>query len=1035
MLSTLVRAAVVHRRVVVAMSVVLALGGIVAYQRLPIDAYPDISAQQVLIITPFPGRAAEEIERQVTIPIELALGSVPRVETIRSRTIFGLSVVELIFEEGVDKYFARQRVQEGLAGVSLPEGATPELGPLATAYGEIFRYELLSDGTRDVIELRTLNDWVVIPRLQRTPGVAEVANFGGLEKQFLLQLDPLRLERYALDFSRVIDAVQANNANAGGSMLRRGDMSYVIRGRGLLLDERDIENTVVESVAGSPVYLRDVAEITVDYRPPSGIFGKDQRSNSVEGIVLMRRDENPSAVLARVKQEVDTLNRSVLPEGVKIVPFYDRQHLVDATLHTVSHSVMSGIALVLLVLLAFLGRPVVALLVGMTIPFALLFALVCMWGTGIPIGLLSIGAIDFGILVDGTVIMIDSILRHLTRRDRSTGARAVEDAVVDAASEVQWPIFASMLMIVCAYLPIVSLTNIEGLLFRPMAMTVIFALVGAIGFALLLIPAVSCFALRGSHADWENPIFVWLRRGYERLLARLLARRWSVLVATGGLMVVIGVLVLPRLGFDFLPHLDEGVVWVRVNFPEGTALEQSARVGDRMRQIAREFPEVVFATSQAGRNDTGTDPFPASRVEMMIGLKPYDQWRFPSKQDFLRELGHRLREEFPTTRFNFTQPIIDSVTEATNGTSANLAVEFSGADSEVLLGLAQQTAVLLRSVRGAIDVNIEQEGPQPQLIIQPVRVRCAQYDVQIEDVNRLINTVLGGDAVATLYDRERRFDIVVRFDRSAITSTHAVASLPVFNRKGKPIPLAQVAEFSVVDGPTMISREAGRRRLTVRCDIVGRDQGSFVAEAQRRFQREMQVPEGYQVRWIGMFENLERASRHFLYLIPFTVAIIYGLLCFTFRGQRPALVVLLSVPFAFLGGAVALSVRGMTLNVSSGVGFTALFGISVMNGVLLVEWISHLRRSERIDLDHAILRGCRERMRPVLMASLVAILGLVPASVARGLGSDVQRPLATVIVWGLFSSLLLTLFLVPVLYRVLCAGDTPTPLSEPGSHR
>lgn len=1020
MLTQLLRLAVERRGAVLLCTLAIGLAGIFAYRQLPIDAYPDISAQQVLIITPFPGRAPEEIERQVTIPIELAMGSVPALDVIRSRTIFGLSVVELIFQEGVDKYFARQRVQERLSGIELPEGATPELGPLATAYGEIFRYELQSDGTKDVMELRTLNDWVVIPRLQRTPGVAEVANFGGLEKQYTLKLDPRRLERYGLDLGKVVEAVRANNANAGGSVLKRGDMSYVIRGSGLLLNERDIAGTVVESIGGSPIYLRDVAEITLDSRLPAGIFGLNDRPQSVEGIVLMRRDENPSVVLARVKQEAEELNATVLPPGVRIEPFYDRQQLVDSTLHTVTHSVVSGIALVLLVLLAFLGRPVVALLVVMTIPFSLLFALVCMWLTNIPIGLLSIGAIDFGILVDGTVIMVDNIVRHLARRHHDPSPRELEIVIAESTVEVQGPIFCSMLMIVCAYLPIVSLTNIEGLLFRPMALTVMFALLGAVGFALFVVPATACFVLRHGNVDWENPVFNWMRDGYTALLEDLLAQRWLVLFVAVGVMIAISGFVVPRLGFDFLPYLDEGVVWVRANFPEGTALDQAAEYGDEMREIAHEFPDVIFATSQAGRNDSGTDPFPPSRVEMMIGLKPYDQWLLPSKQVFLRQLGQRLREEFPTTRFNFTQPIIDSVTEATNGTSANLAVEFSGTNSDDLLKLANQTVRVLNNVRGAVDVNIEQEGPQPQFVIRPDRVRCAQYDVRIEDVNALINTALGGESVATLYEGERRFGIVVRFDRAAINSTNAIAALPVFNRKGTPIPLGQVADFNLIDGQTMIARQSGRRRITVRTDIVGRDQGGFVAEAKRKFAEEVRVPEGYQVRWIGMFENLERASQHFLFVIPLTVAIVYGLLLFTFRKHRESLVVLLSVPFAFIGGALALYFRGMTLNVSSGVGFTALFGVSVMNGVLLVEWISHLR-SVGFELEQAILQGCRDRMRPVMMASLVAILGLVPASVAKGLGSDVQRPLATVIVWGLVSSLVLTLFLVPVLYRALCA--------------
>ena len=1026
MLADLIRRCLDHRLVVLFLAAAICLLGLNAWRQLPIDAYPDISAQQVLIISAYPGRAPEEIERQVTIPIELAMGSVPNVSVIRSRTIFGLSVVELIFEDGVEKYFARQRVKERLDGVTLPEGVSPELGPLATAYGEIYRYELQSDGTRDLMELRTINDWQVTTRLQRVPGVAEVVNFGGYEKQYTLKLDPRRLERYAFTLHDVVSAVRTNNANAGGSVLRRGEMSFVIRGRGLLQNEKDIESTVVNTIGGTPVYVRDVATVTLDSRMPSGIFGKDQTPESIEGIVLMRRGENPSVVLDAVKQEVAELNRTVLPDGAEIVPFYDRQYLVDSTLSTVAHSVLSGIGLVLLVLLGFLGSPAMALLVVMTIPFSLLFALVLMQFVDIPIGLLSIGAIDFGILVDGAVIMVDQIAHRLTTSPVQPGQSMrdmqLKQGITIAASQVQQPIFWSMVMIVCAYLPLLTLTSIEGLLFRPMALTVIFALLGAVLFALFVLPVLSSYIFRSGYHDWENPLLTAVRPAYSATIRGLLKARWLL---AAGAMVAVGIVswwVVPRLGFDFLPYLDEGVIWVRASFPEGTSLEQTAEFGNRLREIAREFPDVTFATSQAGRNDSGTDPFAPNRLEMMVGLRPYEEWSLPTKADLITALGDRLRSEFPTTRFNFTQPIIDSVTEDTNGTSANLAVEFSGEDQDQLTELGRQTVNLLRDVPGAVDVNIEQDGPQPQLVFEPDRVRSAQYDVRIEDVNELINTALGGEPVATLYEGDRRFDIVARFDRTAITSPSAIGSLPVFTHTGVPIPLSQVADFSVRDGQTIIARDSGRRRITVRCDIVGRDQGGFVSEAQKKFANAIPIPDGVRVRWIGMFENLVRASRHFLIVIPVTVVIIYAVLVITFGAQREALLVLLSVPFAFIGGALALYVRGMTLNVSSGVGFAALFGVSVMNGVLMVEYIAHLRQNG-MPLEQAIVEGALGRLRPILMASLVAILGLLPASVARGLGSDVQRPLATVIVWGLFSSMILTLFVVPVLYRLFAASD------------
>lgn len=1018
MLFRLIHAAVERPLIVALVCLFVAGGGVAAYRQLPIDAYPDISSQQVLLITSFPGRAPEEIERQVTIPIELAMGSVPNVAVIRSRTIFGLSVVSIIFEEGVEKYFARQRVQERLGSIRLPEGVEPELGPLATAYGEIYRYELKSDGTHDLMQLRTLNDWIVVPRLQRTPGVAEVINFGGYEKQFTLKLDPRRLEQYGFTFDDVIKAVQTNNANSGGSVMRRGDMALVIRGRGLLQNEHDIASTVVNTLGGTPVYVRDVADVDLDSRVPSGIFGKDTTSRSVEGIVLMRRGENPSVTLARVKREVETLNARSLPKEVRITPFYDRQYLVDSTLHTVAHSVITGIGLVLLVLLAFLGSPGMALLVGLTVPFALLCALVLMWLTGIPIGLLSIGAIDFGILVDGAIVMADHISHRLTQSPERPNQAGLRMTILGAAADVQRPIFFSMLMIVCAYFPLLTLTSIEGLLFRPMALTVIFALIGAVLFALFVVPVLSGVLFRWGYQDWENPLLQWFRPCYAAILRVLVRGRWIVLCAVVALVASVCWLVVPRLGFDFLPYLDEGTIWVRANFPEGTAIQQTAQYANRIRAIALEFPDVTFATSQAGRNDSGTDPFPPSRLEMMIGLRPRDEWVATSKQQLVADLGRQLRTEFPTTRFNFTQPIIDSVTEDTNGTSANLAVEFSGPDLNLLLRLGRKTAELLRTVPGAVDVNIEQEGPQPQLVIQPDRARCAQYDINIEDVNQLINTALGGEPIGTLYEGDRRFDIVARFDRNTIKSPAAVGNLPVYTDKGVPIPLSQIADFSLTDGQTIIARDSGQRRITVRCDIVGRDQGSFVADAKRQFAGAITAPEGIGVRWIGMFENLERATRHFLILIPVTIAIIYGLLLWMFHSPREAFLVLLSLPFAFLGGALALYFRGMTLNVSSGVGFAALFGVSVMDSVFMVEWITAVRR-RGVDPDEAVVQGALGRLRPSLMTSSVAILGLLPASLAVGLGSDVQRPLATVIVWGLVSTEILTLFVVPVLYRIL----------------
>jgi cobalt-zinc-cadmium resistance protein CzcA len=1028
MIPFLIRAALRFRLQVMVLVAAIVGVGVWAAEGQRVDAYPDISAQMVQVITTYPGRAPEEVERQVTIPVEIAMRNVPRVEMVRSRTIFGLSVVQLIFEEGTENYWARQRVQERLTGLELPSGASPEMGPLATAYGEIFRYELVGDGTHDLMDLRTQNDWVVIPRLLRVPGVAEVSNFGGQQKQFAAVFNPAQLRRYGLSVNDVVAAIETNNASAGGSVIPRGSMSFVIRGKGALQTIGELENVFVKSVGGTPIYVRDVAQVRLDHPVPSGIFSKDAADSGVEGIILMRKGENPSEVLTKVNEAVAELNAGGLPAGARVRPFYDRTFLVRSTMYTVTHSVLLGITLVIVVLVFFLGRPTMALLVAATIPFALLVAVALMRATGIPIGLLSIGAIDFGIIVDGAVIMAENIARRVGAMPRPATARGVVRAIREAALEVESPLFLSMFLIIAAYLPLLTLSSIEGLLFRPMALTIVFALGGALLFALLVVPVLAAFFFRRGYAEWENPLLERFKQVYARWLRGLLRRRHQVATFAVGLFAVIVVFVVPRLGTEFLPHMDEGVIWVRANCPEGTSLTQTAEYGKRLRELALEFKEVDFISVQTGRNDSGTDPFPPSRMEIMIGPKPSSEWaRFRTKQELVAALRARFLSEFPTLRFNFTQPIIDSVTEDTNGTSADLAVEVSGDDPAVLLDLARRTRVLLQSVPGATDVNIEQEGPQPQLVIQPDRALAARYNVRIEDVTKMINTAMGGEPVGALYEGERRFQIAVKFDRSVLSSPEAIGRLPVYTSEGVAIPLAQVARIEVVDGQTIIARQQGRRRITVRTDIVGRDQGSFVEEAQARFRKEISPPDGYTVAWLGMFENLARARRHFLILIPVTVLVIFLVLLMSFRSLKTALMLLLPIPFAFLGAVVALYLRGMHVNVSTGVGFATVFAVSMMDGILMVRAIN-ASRAQGSSLDDAIVEGRLVRLRPGLMTSMVAILGLLPASLATGLGSDVQRPLATVIIWGLSCSTLLTMFVIPSIYRLFAPA---LPVEEP----
>lgn len=1012
----LIEFAIARRWTVLIVSLLVCVVGVWAFFQQPIDAYPDISAQVVQIRTTFPGRATEEVERQVTVPIEIALRSVPNVESIRSRTIFGLSDVQLVFDEGIEGYWARQRVLEKLTAVELPDEATAELGPFATAYGEIYRYELKGDQTVDLMTLREINDWVVIPRLMRAYGVAEVSNFGGLAKQFNVELFPEQLKRYDLKFSDIVHAIESNNSVAGGSVLRRGGTSYVIRGTGAIQSIDEIKNIFVKSVAGTGIFLKDVGQVEIDHAVQMGIFSKDHADESVEGIVIMRRGENPTEVLKAVDEAMADLNANILPECITLDPFYNRQYLVDSTLATVTHSVSLGITLVLLVLILFFGRPSIAILVAVTIPFSLLFALVLMYLTHIPIGLLSIGAIDFGIIVDGAIIMAEYLAHKLSKNTNADVK--VEKQVSHSATQMAMPVFFSVVMVIIAYLPLLSLQRIEGLLFRPMALTMVYALIGALIFALFVVPGLIVIMYPRGYREPRNYVLEGLTNIYGSLVNQLLNFRWIVIAASIVLVAWASLRIVPKLGFEFLPYMDEGVIWVRANFPEGTALEQTNEFAHRIREIVQEFEDVKFVSCQAGRNDSGTDPFPASRLETMVGPKPMAQWKqFHTKQELIRALGDRLRNEFPTTRFNFTQPIIDSVTEDTNGTSANLAVEMSGGDLQVLSKLAEQTRDLLASVPGAVDVSIEQEGPQPQLIISPDRYKCAQNNIRIEDVSTIINRAIGAQPIGTLFEGERRFDIVAKFSKDKLTSPEAIGRIPAFTEDGRSVALGQVATITIQDGQTIIARQDGRRRLTVRCDIFGRDQGSFVKDAQNRFRENIAVPEGVSIAWLGMFENLTRAQQHFAFVMPITVVLIYVLLYFTFRSQKAAFLLIASVPFAFVGAVLGLYLRSMNFNVSTAVGFAALFGVSIMNGVLMVRSIAESQANHH-PLREAIIQGSRNCLRPILLASLVAVLGLLPASLAEGLGSDIQRPLATVIVFGLTSAALLTLFVVPVMFYI-----------------
>lgn len=1017
MIARLLRFALEQRFIAIVAALVLVLFGGWAFTQLKIEAYPDISDTTVEVITVVPGLAAEEVEQQVTIPIERALNNVPNVVSRRARTIFGLSSNELTFEYGTNDYFARQLVTEKLREAELPEGVTPTLAPMATPIGELFRYSLEGGGLNSQ-QLRELQDWVIYPRLLQARGVADVVPFGGLVKQYQIEINPFALEKHKIGLRDLAQAVEESNQNAGGALLDNKEQSIAVRGVGLLKSVPDIENSVVSETRGVPVYVKDLGKVSVGAAPPTGIFGLQDRTGGVEGIILMRRGENPSDVLKQVHEAVDEINATKLPPGVQMKVIYDRTELVNNTLATVAKTLLEGLVIVVLILLLFLGSAKAALLTAITIPLALLFAFSCMYFTGIPANLLSLGALDFGIIVDGSLIMVEHILHSLEKRKPSS-SDGVFKTVRDAALDVESPLFFSLIIIISAYLPLFMLERVERRLFTPMAFTVCFALLGSMLIALTIVPVLATFLFRNGVKTWENPLLRMLSSGYRRVLEVTLRRAW-VVVATAAVVVIGTFLLAGGLGSEFLPSLDEGTIWIRSNLPPGTSLEKSALMAEQMRATLKTFPEIRAVASQAGRNDAGTDPFGPNRIELLVTLNPYEQWPgHRTKADLVSDLSRTMPEVIPGATFNVTQPIIDTVTEVVTGSSADLAVILTGPDLKVLRDLAEQSLKVVRAIPGAADAAIEQEAEQPQLTIQLDREKMARYGVRVRDVQDLIELAIGGRVVSSLFEGERRFNISVRFTAESRADANAIGSMLVPTRSGARVPLTQLAKLEVVNGQSVIARRENRRQIAVRTNIRGRDQGGFAAELQERFEKAIQLPDGYRVEWGGQFDNLERARKRLSLVLPLTIGIIFVLLFFTFGNTQDAGLVLLNVPFSLVGGILFLWLRGINLSVSAAVGFVSLFGVAVMSGVLVVSEINRRLRSGDVPLHQAVVEGSLAQLRPVLMMIVVAMIGMVPAARASGIGSDVQRPLATVVVGGLASTLFLTFLALPSLCYLL----------------
>jgi len=1024
MIDRIVRIALQKRLVVAMICVFAAVYGYYCWTGLAVEAYPDIADVSAQVVTQAPGLAAEEVEQQITIPLERELNGAPGMLLMRSKSTFGLSLITLVFRDGIDDYWARQRINERIQNVTLPPGLTPGLDPVTSPTGQIFYYTLQSD-TKGLRELSEIQRWVVIPALKQVPGVADVENFGGITTQFQLELDPEQLERFNLSLKNITDAISANSSSAGGSVVPRGELGFVIRSLGLVQTLDDMGAIVVTQRNGTPIFLRDLGKLKLANQERHGVLGHNDRNDGVEGTVLLLRGDNPSRVMSGIHEKVAELNQHLKAEDVRLVPYLDRSDLVDATIDKVSHTILRGIGLVLLVLVLFLGSPRSALIVAVTIPFALATAFIMMKLVNIPANLLSLGAIDFGIIVDGSIVMIDAILR---RREAKPDEPLTEEDAIMAARQVARPIFFSTLIIIAAYLPLFAFQRVEAKFFYPMAYAVGFAQLGALLLALTLVPGLAYLAYRKPRRIFYNPVLGWLEAGYRQILQGSLHQpRIVYLLSAAAAVAVVGLGV--TVWREFLPELDEGSIWLHAEMPGGISLAKAAEMDADLRSAVLEFPEVANIVTHVGRNDDGTDPWTPSHLEAGITLRSYASWPSGgSKQDLVRRMAARLAQ-LPGYEIAFSQPIIDSVLDKVFDPHSQLSLKIFGDDFDEMRRIAKEIAEVLKTVPGTADVLVDERPPLAQVVIKINREAAARYGINVADISALIQTGIGGGAVSQVFIGERHYDATVRFPEQARNSPEGIGSLPLSSSTGALVPLAQVSHIQLQSGESTIDRDMNHRYLMVKLNYHDRSLPALLAQAKKAIATKVSFDTGrYRLEWGGEFESEERAEARFGLIFGSILGLMMVLLYAEFGALRQVVLILGVVPLAMLGGLIALHFTGVTLNVASGVGFIALFGVAVMNGVIMVANLNRLRDSD-VPLIDAVLIGAGERLRPVLMTATVATVGMLPAALATGVGSDVQRSLATVVAGGLFPATLLTLFLVPTFYFVierLAAGHAPS---------
>jgi heavy metal efflux system protein len=1022
MIHRIVQIALQNKLVVLVATALITVVGIVSFQRMPVDAYPDLSPPMVEIVTQWPGHDAEEIERLVTLPLEIEMNGTPELVVMRSISLYGLSSVRLTFQESTNSYFARQVVFERLNGIALPSGVTPSVSPLFSPSGLVYRY-VLESPDRSPQELKTIEDWVVERGYKSVPGVADDSGFGGTTMQYQVELDPARLYGYHLTIPQVVQALASNNANTGGGFYSQGGQFFYVRGLGLARNTEDIGNIIVGSNKGTPIRVRDVGNVVIGHAPRLGQFGFGKNDDAVEGVILMRRGEQAQEVLKGVQEKTEELNSRVLPKDVKVHPFYDRSELVHLTTLTVEANLVRGMFLVLVVLIFFLVNVRAALIVAITVPLSLLFAFVFLHLHDVSANLLSIGAIDFGIIVDGTVVMVENIYRELN--ERAGQPYKLEEVILAAARDVDRPIFYSVAVIIAGFLPIYALTGASGKLFDPMADTMSFSLAGALILTLTLVPVMASFWFKKGVHEKENPAFEWLKSFYAKRLDWCLAHPRMTLIAAS-ILFGLSLLLIPFIGGEFMPHLDEGALWVRATMPYTISLDESSKVAPKVRDILMSYPQVTVVGSELGRPDDGTDPTGFFNCEFYVGLKPYDDaaWKGPisTKQELIEDLNKKL-VAYPGIVFNYTQPAEDAVDEALTGLKSALAVKIYGADLNVLQEKARQIKGVLQRVPGFSELSVVQEIGQPTLLIEIDREKIARYGINVSDVESVIEAAVGGQSATQVIQGEKIFDLVVRMQPQYRSSAGQIGNLFVGTPDNQQVPLNQLATIKQGIGASFIYRENNSRYIGVQYSVEGRDLARAVHDGQAAVRNEVTLPEGYWLDWTGEYTQLLDARKQLLVVGPLAIVLIVFIL-FTLYGNFRfplgiAIGVLLNVP---VGALLVLKLTHTPFSVSSGLGLLALSGVSVQTGVILVSYINKLRL-EGMDIATATRQASLLRLRPIMMTGLVACLGLLPAALSTGIGSDTQRPFALVIVAGLLSRLVLGFLVNPVLYMVLARED------------